>query len=195
MKLTEVEKFAILKLNNELPKNLYYHSKEHVLDVMEAALMYAKAEKISPYETDLLKTAVYFHDLGFIVQIRDHENIGCEMAREVLPGFDYATDEIEKICGMIMATKIPQNPQNKLEEIIADADLDYLGRDDFWEIGLELYKELKEFGMVHDEKEWNQLQLTFLSKHHYFTETAKQKREKKKNEHTEHIRQLVKRYI
>lgn len=195
MKLPEVEKFVIEKLNNELPKNLYYHSKAHVMDVMEAALMYAKAEKITPYETDLLKTAVYFHDLGFTVQSRDHEEIGCKIARETLPAFEYGQAEIDSICGMIMATKIPQSPKNKLEEIIADADLDYLGRDDFWEIGMELYKELKENGILNDKKEWNLLQLTFLSGHHYFTTTAKKIREKKKNEHTEQIRQLVNSYI
>ena len=32
------------------------------------------------------------------------------------------------------ATKIPQTPLTKLEEIICDADLDYLGREDFFEI-------------------------------------------------------------
>lgn len=195
MKLPEVEKFVLEKLNNELPKNLYYHSKAHVMDVMEAALMYARAEMISPYETDLLKTAVYFHDLGFTVQIRDHEKIGCEMARKTLPGFEYNTIDIEKICGMILATRIPQTPKNKLEEIIADADLDYLGRDDFWEIGKGLYKELKENGIINNEKEWNRLQLNFLSNHQYHTPTAKRMREKKKNEHTEQVRQLVNRYI
>lgn len=195
MKLPEVEKFVIEKLNNELPKNLYYHSKAHVMDVLEAALMYGKAENITTYETDILKTAVLFHDLGFTVRIKDHEEIGCEMARQTLPGFEYNTADIEKICGMIMATRIPQTPANKLEEIIADADLDYLGRDDFWEIGDELYKELKEYGILSDEKAWNNLQLNFLSNHRYFTATAKRMREKKKNEHTEQIRQLVNSYI
>lgn len=195
MKLKEVEKYVIQKLNTELPKNLYYHSKAHVMDVLEAAMMYADAENIHPYEIDLLKTAVYYHDLGFTVQTKDHEEIGCEMARKTLPEFDYSPSEIETICGMIMATKIPQSPQNKLEEIIADADLDYLGREDFWEIGASLYKELKESGVLDDEKAWNRLQLNFLSKHHYFTATAKQIREKKKNEHTEQIRELVNSYL
>ena len=32
---------------------------------------------------------------------------------------------------LILATKVPQKPKNKLEKIICDADLDYLGREDF----------------------------------------------------------------
>lgn len=54
-----------------------------------------------------------------------HEFEGCLIARTALPGFGYTGEDI-MICGMIMATKIPQSPTNILEEIICDADLDYL---------------------------------------------------------------------
>ena len=34
-----------------------------------------------------------------------------------LPEYGYSTGQIDRICGMIMATQIPQTPHNKLEEI------------------------------------------------------------------------------
>lgn len=188
------EAFILAKLKTELPGNLYYHSYNHVMDVLQASIQYAALEKLSEYDTTLLKTAVLFHDSGFTVQSKDHEELGCKIVRECLPQFGYNAEEIERICGMIMATKIPQTPNNLMEEIICDADLDYLGRDDFWEIGYNLYKELEIYGILTDEKDWNRLQLKFLSAHHFFTDSAKSLRKAKKDSHTKKIQDIVEGY-
>lgn len=194
MDFKSAEIFILEKLQKELPLNLYYHSFKHVMDVLEAAKLYGRLEKISKNENILLQTAVLFHDSGFIIQSKDHEDIGCEIARANLPNFDYTEEEIAIICGMIMATKIPQKPSNKLEQIICDADLDYLGRDDFWEIGYNLYKELEIYGILTDEREWNKLQLRFLTSHNYFTKSAKKNRQPKKDTHTQKIKEIVNGY-
>ena len=141
---------------------------------------------------ELLRIAVLFHDSGFTVGPKDHEERGCNMAREILPGFDYSEDEIETICGMILATKYPQKPNNHLEEIICDADLDYLGRDDFFEIGNTLFKEMKEQGSLSDEDEWNRLQESFLVSHSYLTKSAISLRNAKKQEHLDMVRKVLK---
>lgn len=194
MDFKSAEAFILAKLKTELAGNLYYHSYHHVMDVLQASITYAAMEEISEHDLVLLKTAVLFHDSGFTVQSRDHEELGCNIVRETLPGFDYKPDEIESICGMIMATKIPQSPKNKLEQIICDADLDYLGRDDFWKIGSSLFKELEIYGILNDEEDWNRLQLKFLTNHSYFTESAISLRKGKKDEHTAKIRQIVDSY-
>lgn len=160
----------------------------------EAALRLAELEGISDYEKQLLLTAVVFHDSGFIYQTKDHEERGCAIVREVLPQFNYNPEEIERICGMIMSTKIPQKPNNLLEEIICDADLDYLGREDFWEIGNHLYQELSVYGILSNEQEWNNLQLRFLNSHHYFTQSAIQLRQATKQAHLKKIEAIVQSY-
>ena len=92
----------------------------------------------------LLKTACLFHDAGFITSRVDHEKQRmCTGKKTPARFWIYSQDEIDRICGMIMATKIPQSPKNNLEEIICDADLDYLGRDDFFAIGDSLFEEVK----------------------------------------------------
>jgi hypothetical protein len=83
--------------------------------------------------------------------------------RENLPSFGYSEADITTICGMIMATRIPQSPANLLESILCDADLDYLGRDDFKKIGQTLFEEFTEYSILHDEQAWNRLQVSFLS--------------------------------
>jgi hypothetical protein len=191
MDLPAAEKYILEKLESELSPNLTYHCKGHVLDVLNAAMMYAELEQITVYEKLLLKTAVLFHDSGFIVQAKEHEAIGCEIARKSLPGFGYTEEEIARICGMIMATRIPQTAHNKLEEIICDSDLDYLGRDDFWHIGPTLFTELKTFGVIENEEAWNRMQLKFLNTHRYLTEHAIRLRKAKKQEHIRQIQAIV----
>ena len=132
MRYETVKKFILEKLQGELPQHLSYHSVGHVKDVCQATEEIAGKEGIAGEDLTLLLTAALFHDSGFLFGAAEHEKKSCDIARQHLPEFDYTGDQIEKICGMIMATRIPQTPHNLLEQIIADADLDYLGRDDFF---------------------------------------------------------------
>ncbi|RYY24746.1 MAG: HD domain-containing protein [Sphingobacteriaceae bacterium] len=183
MQFENAEKFILKKLDDGLPPQLFYHSLAHVEDVVVAVQTIASSENITEQETQLLLTAALFHDAGFLYGPKDHEEESCRIAQKYLPDFDFKPDEISQICGMIMATKIPQSPKNHLEEILADADLDYLGRDDFFEIGDKLYRELSIFGILNSEDEWNRLQVRFLESHHYFTKTAIRLRQAKKEIH------------
>lgn len=186
-----VRDFILAKLDKELPKNLYYHGLHHTLDVLLAADKLAEAEGVSPYEQMLLRTAVLFHDSGYIDAYHHHEDQGCVLAKEHLSSFGYSAEEIERICGMIMATKIPQSPKNRLEEIICDADLDYLGREDFWETGTLLYQEFVEHQLVSDINTWNEKQVSFLEKHRYFTRSAQAWRNEKKESYLQEVKELV----
>lgn len=174
------EDFILAKLKQELSPTLTYHGYHHTLDVLDAALKIAAAENSSDEEIKLLRIAVLFHDAGFIYVYKNHEEKGCEMAREILPGFGFDEQQIDVIAGMIMATKISRAPTTKLEEIISDADLDYLGREDVYPIAQTLFEELKVHAGLTDTKEWNNTQVNFLNNHHYYTPYAINLREPKK---------------
>jgi len=188
MQYTEVEQLILHKLQHELPHHLSYHSVAHIKDVIQAATYIAAEEGVRGDDLLLLRTAALFHDTGFLHGAKDHEQTSCDIAKDILPGYGYDPSQIDRICGMIMATRIPQMPQNLLEEILADADLDYLGRDDFFTIGDRLYEELSVFGMVSNEWDWNVLQVKFLEAHHYFTDTAIRLRKQKKEENLQKIK-------
>lgn len=179
----KAKEFILKKLELELPKHLKYHNIDHILDVYRASIKYAELEKVSSEDTILLKTASLFHDSGFIVQAENHEAISGTIAEEILPHFDYNAVQIKKIKGMIMATKIPQTPTNHLEEILADSDLDYLGRDDFEKISERLFQELN----ISSRNDWNKIQIAFFEKHTYFTKSAKRLRNDKKEENLQKI--------
>ena len=175
--------FILEMLKRDLAPDLYYHSVDHTMDVYDTARSIAQKEKVSAADTKLLLIAALYHDSGYLHQREDHETISCNIVRATLPGFDYSKEEIETICGIIMATKLPQDPHSLLEQIICDADLDYLGRDDFFKIGDYLYRELRAAKLIANQTDWDKLQVDFLQKHHYFTATAKSLRDKKKQVH------------
>ncbi|WP_143884398.1 HD domain-containing protein [Chryseobacterium binzhouense] len=188
MEYEKIKKVILQKLKENLPEHLSYHSVLHVKDVIDAVQKIAVSEGISGEEMVLLKTAALFHDTGFLYGAKDHEEKSCDIAKEYLPDYGYSDSQIQKINGMIMATKIPQSPNNHLEQIMADADLDYLGREDFFTIGDKLFEELTMFGIVNSERDWNLLQEKFLESHHFFTETAIKTRNQKKQENLDIIK-------
>lgn len=183
--------FIVDKLERELSADLTYHGLHHTLDVLHITEELCHMESIGAYESMLLKTAALFHDSGFIKNNKDHETLGCAIAREYLPQYDYTPLEIERICGMIMATKIPQSPANFLEAILCDADLDYLGREDFYDIGSTLFQELKIYQVLQREEDWNRLQVSFLEKHDFFTPTNQRRRAPRKQAYLEQLKQVV----
>lgn len=191
MQYEQAKTFILGKLRDELPQHLSYHSVGHVKDVCEATAALAGKEGVDGEDLVLLLTAALFHDSGFLFGAAEHEKKSCDLVRQYLPGFDYTEEQVEKICGMIMATRIPQSPNNLLEQILADADLDYLGRDDFFTIGNRLYDELAMYGIVNNKNDWNRLQIRFLENHHYFTATAIQLRKAKKEEHLAFIKSQI----
>lgn len=191
MRFGDAKKFILGKLRTELPKHLSYHSVEHVKDVFNACKEIAAAEGVKGDDLKLLLTAALFHDTGFLKGQKEHEKKSCQIARKHLPDFGYSKEQIKTICGMIMATKVPQQPQNHLEEIICDADLDYLGRDDFFKIGEKLFSELSVYGILNTEDEWNRLQVRFLESHNYFTKSAIKKRKKKKDKHLKLVKSKI----
>lgn len=167
----------------QLDPRLTYHNLSHTLDVLEQSERIAKEEGITSEEIYLLKVAAMYHDSGFLKTYKNHEEMSCQFFLEDADHFHFTTEQKEKITNLIMVTKVPQQPRTHLQQIICDADLDYLGRDDFFTNGNELRKEFLTFGIVNSDEEWEQLQLNFLAKHQYHTETSKNQREPAKQKH------------
>jgi TolB-like protein/Flp pilus assembly protein TadD len=182
----KAEKHIQEMLDVSMPK-LPYHNTSHVVDVVASALLIAEHEKISAEDIKLLRLAALLHDIGFIQSGKDHEATGAATARTLLPEFGLTASDIDIIANMILATRLPQSPATLLEKILCDADLDYLGRDDFYEIGGRLFIELKELDLVETEREWNIMQRTFLQSHRYHTSFGQTKRELRKQERLQEI--------
>jgi class 3 adenylate cyclase len=191
IQFTDIQEIILDKLERELPKYLYYHNVKHTVDVVTEVELIGWAENCTDEEILLLKTAGLFHDVGHTVAYDNHEYHGTVIAREMLPKFNYTPEQIEKICSIIMSTKLPPKPTNLLENIICDSDLDYLGRSDFIPVSNTLYEELKAQNKMGSLNDWNKIQVKFISGHQYFTATARSLREVNKQQQIERIQSLI----
>jgi adenylate cyclase len=187
----DLQEIILDMIEKDLPPNLFYHNMKHTVDVVTEVELIGWAEGLSDEELILLKTAALFHDVGHIIAYDEHEFHGTQIARKILPKYNYSSEEIEQISQLIMATKLPPSPKNLLEAILCDADLDYLGRIDFIPVSNTLFEELKIRNKISSLKEWNLLQLSFISKHQYFTETARKLREVNKQSQIDRIKKLI----
>jgi len=184
--------YALERLERELPPMLCYHSLAHTRDdVVPAAERLAALEEVEGEALLLLRTAAFYHDLGHVEQYTDHEAIGVRIAAEVLPHFGYSTAHIQVVRGIIIATKLPQSPRALLEEIMADADLDVLGRDDFLARNQDLRAERVALGMLTTDEEWYSGQLEFIQTHRYFTAAARTLRDARKQQNIEEMVKLL----
>ena len=183
---------ALERLERELPADLFYHSLWHTHDdVVPAVERLAAVEQIAGEPLLLLRTAAYFHDIGFIKRRQAHEEAGVEIANATLPGFGYQPKQIEAIAAMIIATRLPQAPVGMLQQILADADLDVLGRADFWQRNLALRRETEALGGSVSNDEWLRLQLRFLESHRYWTVAARSQRDQLKQRHIAEMRERL----
>jgi predicted metal-dependent HD superfamily phosphohydrolase len=167
---------VIQQFRELLPERFYYHSLQHTLDVVKASEEIAGREGKNEAEIDLLKTAALFHDTGFFYTITHHEEKGCEIAASMLQQAGATPDYIDQIQQLILATRMPQQPKSELEMIICDADLDYLGRDDYETISELLFREMNRPPVTISLSEWTDIQIRFLQSHHYFTPSSQQLR-------------------
>ena len=187
----KLRKKIISLLNEKLPEDLYYHGIHHTLDVLHVCNQYIRREKIGRHDAGLLRVAALFHDIGFIESMQEHEKNGARIAAQMMPEYGFTSQDIKKVQGLILATRIPQSPKNFLERIICDADLDYLGRNDFYQISDLLGKELEVYGNIKSKLEWNKLQINFLEAHQYHTDFAIRNRQPKKEERIFELKQWV----
>ncbi len=187
-----VQKEIIAILSAQLDKRLCYHNTDHTLDVIARSEEIALSEQVSSSkELLLLKIAALFHDTGFLHVYNGHEEKSCEIVVEKLDS-NFTKPDMDVICGLIMATKVPQKPTTLLQQIICDADLDYLGRKDFKKLSNYLKNEFLDFGIVKNDDEWEKKQIAFFESHQYFTRTSIDKRLPLKTRHLEDLKQHLK---
>ena len=175
--------YAIGRLRSELSPHFTYHNLWHTQhEVMPIAIKLARMSQADEAEIQLLEVATAFHDIGFVEVNKNHELTGARIVAQVLPDFGFSAAQIEIIMGLIIATRLPQNPCTSLEEFIADADLDVLGREDFLERNRCLRVEMANADRHFTDQKWLEGQLDFAKSHSYFTVEARSLRDEYKKQ-------------
>jgi predicted metal-dependent HD superfamily phosphohydrolase len=187
-----VDQYVRSLFKDELPSGIKFHDANHTLHpkrgVVAVANRIAIAEKISEHDRELLIAAAYFHDTGYIREYAKNEPIAARMAGRILKLIGYKPKEVEKIQKMILATDLAIEPKTHIEKILCDADLDNLGREDFFKLDSKLREGRRIRGLdVSDDVKWYKGTLQVMKNHHYYTESQKQLREKEKEKNIEQL--------
>ncbi len=156
------------KLKNQLPSTLLYHNYDHSLNAETIAKDIATNLGLTPIEIILIRTAALYHDLGFIHQYEHNEELAVQMAGTNLPRFNYSTEQISMVQDMIRSTRAESTVESVYDRILSDADHDYFGRADYFEIAEKLRQEYLFYGKSFNELEWIEFQLEYLEKVHVY---------------------------
>ena len=173
--MNKVEKavnYALNTLEQHLPKRFLYHSLHHTINVIKYSAVFAQKSGLCQHEQEIIRVAAAFHDIGYVKNEYEHEHESAIIAQNVLPGFGFTANEIDDICAMIRATKLPCNPQTPAQKILCDADVEYVGRSEFYRLIALFRQELLLSGYAMSEVEWLEFEVKYLENFRFFTPIA-----------------------
>lgn len=174
--LTKVEEYILDILTKNLSSQMTYHTVDHTKDVVKSVVEIASKQEVQEGDLEILQIAAWFHDAGYSEGRENHEKSGAQMARDFLEKYEWSSESIDKIERCIMATQMPQNPKNDLEQIICDADMLHLGSEEYFKKSELLHTEIERTQACKISKhEWLQMNYDFLKKHRFFTKYAQEK--------------------
>lgn len=189
--LEEIAQYVKKSFKNHSPDFLY-HDIQHTKDVVNIVDHIADNSGISKEDKELLLIAAWFHDTGYPDDIPYHEERSVKIAEEYLNKINYPSEKTDIIKNLILSTKMPQNPKTKLEEIICDADIAYIGKDDFIS-RIDLLREEWErtINKKYNDSDWLKKNINFIESNSFHTDYAKSKfgDTRKKNLHL--LKQMI----
>jgi hypothetical protein len=169
--LRQIEDYVLAFYKEHDTTKLTFHNLQHTQNVVLAATRIAKHYVLDDKDQFIVLAAVWFHDLGYLINISNHEEEGAALAEAFLSEHKTGHGTIKAVKGCILATKMPQSPQNQLEEIVCDADLFHLGTKDFFNEDSLLFQEKNLLNDAQISKlDWWGKTIGFLEKQTYHTD-------------------------
>ena len=187
--LGEVEAHVEHLIRSGTDERYVYHNFQHTYAVVEAAAEIAAHYDLGTNDLLAVRLAAWFHDTGYTEGWEGHEDRSADYADRYLRGHGVKSEElIEKVRSGILATRMPQQPQTFVGEIVADADLSHLGEVSYWD---RCGRVRQEFALtrniVMSDQEWIDFELAFMLEHEYHTEAARELYGKLKEKHVKEL--------
>ncbi len=164
----------VFQFFKEKLKYIYvYHDYTHTFETAEAVEELGLGNGLKKKEIEMVQLAAWFHDTGYVDTVEGHEQASLKYARAFLEEHEYPEEKIEIIENCILATKMPQSPQNIYEEVLCDADLYHLGNKNFFDKSNLLRIEWENTNKLDGDGVENlKFELDFLNQHRYHTPFA-----------------------
>lgn len=172
--LPKVEEYVTELLTKELPERLVYHNIDHTRRVVKFAGTIGIHENLNEEELNIVKTAAWFHDVGYLVQYRGHEEASIQIATDFLTDNEIKPEIVERIIECIRSTVVPQHPKNKISAVLCDADMMHVGLKKYPDLIKKLRKEWKNMGIISlSKKKFKKISIETLLNHNFHTDYCK----------------------
>lgn len=169
--LQEIKEYVVVLLTDNLSEELTFHNLGHTFEVVEAVQKIIGQTALSEEDSLIVQTAAWFHDCGYAICYKGHEEESKRIAKEFLENFGCKKVFIERVLQCIESTKFPQHPVSDIEKIICDADMFHLTRTNYYQYEKALRLEFEKYlGLIFTNEEWKMENNDFLRNHQYFTE-------------------------
>ena len=168
--LRDARAFVKATLVGNLESWVSYHDYRHTAETFRACREIGKANRLAPAELEIALLAALFHDVGYTETVKGHEKRSAAIATRFLRSRGYPVKAIKAVRGCIMATEMPQRPKNAMEDVVCDADMIYVGTNEFFRKNELLKEEIEgREGIVVEPSSWLRHSLRFLEEQRYHT--------------------------
>ncbi|MBF2709448.1 Pycsar system effector family protein [Flavobacterium soyangense] len=181
--LKKAETFVLNSFNDNLNPNYVYHNFCHTQFVVSKIKEIIQDENLTETEEEILLLAGWFHDIGYTINSKKHEDHSITIAKEFLTQNEYSKKNTETVMACIATTKLNEKPTSLLEKIIQDADYSHLASVNYLKISNQLRTEFENTGCrIYSDQEWLEENISVFNRHKYYSKYANLNWNSAKNE-------------
>lgn len=156
-----------------MPSYLVFHDLDHTLAVTRTALAIGRGSGLVRHELLLLELAALFHDTGYAIKRKGHEQESARIAMVFMGKNGVSLTDRLRVRALIMATRPAVEPRGLLQQVLRDADQSKAGQPDFLEKSERLRDELAHTqAKPPGPKGWLRSNIDYLQHHRFHTAHA-----------------------
>tara|TARA_R110000868_G_scaffold81946_2_gene231707 strand:+ start:21620 stop:22765 length:1146 start_codon:yes stop_codon:yes gene_type:complete len=168
--IKKAENHILQLMNEKLKTDFIYHNFSHTQFVVKHIIEIAEGENLSKEDTEIVVLAGWFHDTGYTIDVKKHENHSIAIAKIFFEEQNYPIEKAEKVYDAILGTIQNQPPTNYLQQIVSDADLSHLASSNYTEIAEILKTEFETTCNLYFTKiEWLEENRKVFKNHKFYT--------------------------
>lgn len=188
--IDEAGRYVSQYMHGHKEKNLLYHNLDHTKSVVANATQIANHYQLNDIDFTTVVVAAWFHDTGYFTGMASgHEARGADLAADFLKDKELETNITDGVRSCILATIMPQQPKNLLEQIVCDADLFHFGTDSFNDKNKLLHKEIEAiYNKAISKDDWRRGTIKLMEEHQYHTDYCRMLLNDKKQENIEALK-------
>jgi predicted metal-dependent HD superfamily phosphohydrolase len=172
--IADSENYISALLAEKLPENIIFHNFNHAIQVKKYAETIGEQAGLTADEMNILRISALFHDAGYVNSFEKYNEESIAIASAFLAEHKVDPLTIDHISEIIGATRLPQEPKDKIAEVLCDADMMYIASESC----------IEQFDLLNDENAMSKPKhgkrpaiekgsIDFFTSHTYFTEYGK----------------------